>query len=81
VLLLAPCGFDVARAAREGAALLERAEWCWARACDVWALDGNALTSRPGPRLVDAVETMAAVFAPALFDVPNAAYARRVVEG
>jgi iron complex transport system substrate-binding protein len=81
VLLLAPCGFDVARAEREGAALLELAEWRWARGCDVWALDGNALTSRPGPRLVDAVETMAAVFAPALFDAPNGAYARRVVDG
>ena len=81
VLLLAPCGFDVERAACEGAALLERGEWCWARACDVWALDGNALTSRPGPRLVDAVETMAAVFAPALFDAPNRAYARRIGDG
>jgi iron complex transport system substrate-binding protein len=81
VLLLAPCGFGVTRAEREGAALLGRAEWRWARACEVWALDGNALTSRPGPRLVDAVETMAAIFAPALFDAPDDAYARRVVDG
>jgi iron complex transport system substrate-binding protein len=78
VLLLAPCGFDVERAVREGAALLGRAEWRWARACEVWALDGNALTSRPGPRLVDAVETMAAIFAPALFERPSVRYARRV---
>jgi iron complex transport system substrate-binding protein len=78
ILLLAPCGFDVERAVREGAALLERAEWRWARACEVWALDGNALTSRPGPRLVDAVETIAAIVAPALFERPSARYARRV---
>jgi iron complex transport system substrate-binding protein len=78
VLLLAPCGFDVERAVREGAALVERAEWRWARACAVWALDGNALTRRPGPRLVEAVETMAAIFAPALFERPSVEYARRV---
>jgi len=78
VLLFAPCGFDVDRAAREAAALLARDEWRWASACNAWALDGNALTSRPGPRLVDAIEVMSAIFAPALFEPPSAAYARRI---
>jgi iron complex transport system substrate-binding protein len=78
VLLFAPCGFDVDRAAREGAALLARDEWQWASACTCWALDGNALTSRPGPRLVDAIETIAAIVAPTLFGVPDPAYARPV---
>jgi iron complex transport system substrate-binding protein len=78
VLLFAPCGFDVDRAAREAAALLARDEWRWASGCAAWALDGNALTSRPGPRLVDAIETMAAIFAPTLFAAPDAAYARRI---
>ena len=78
VLLFAPCGFDVDRAAREARALLAREEWQWASACACWALDGNALTSRPGPRLVDAIEVMAGIFAPDLFPGATGTYARRV---
>ena len=79
VLLFAPCGFDVSRAEREVRALLARSEWSWARGCEAWALDGNALTSRPGPRLANAVEVMASIFAPALFAPPSPLYARVVL--
>lgn len=78
VLLFAPCGFDLTRAAREADALLAGDDWRWARGRAAWAIDGNALTSRPGPRLVDAIESMAAIFAPTLFALPDAAYARRL---
>jgi iron complex transport system substrate-binding protein len=78
VLLFAPCGFDVDRAAHEADALLETDEWRWARDRTAWALDGNSLTSRPGPRLVDAIEVMAAIFAPDLFEKPIDTYAIEV---
>ena len=78
VLLFAPCGFDVERAAREARALLASEAWSWARGREAWALDGNALTSRPGPRLVDAIEVMASLFAPALFDAAEPVHARRL---
>ena len=78
VLLFAPCGFDVSRAEREARALLASSEWTWARGCEAWAIDGNALTSRAGPRLADAVEVMASIFAPALFPPPSRSYARRL---
>jgi len=78
VLLIAPCGFGVDRAAREGAALLASEEWSWAEEIEAWALDGNALTSRPGPRLADAVEVIAALLTPRLFAAPPALYARRL---
>lgn len=78
VLLFAPCGFDASRAAREADALLATDPWRWARDRVAWAIDGNSLTSRPGPRLVDAVEVLAAIFAPDLFAPPDAANARRV---
>jgi iron complex transport system substrate-binding protein len=78
VLLFAPCGFDVGRAAREAEALLRTDAWEWARDRSAWALDGSALTSRPGPRLVDAIEGMAAILAPGLFVAPDWRYARRV---
>jgi iron complex transport system substrate-binding protein len=78
LLLFAPCGFDAERAEREARALLDTDGWSWARGRRAWALDGNALTSRPGPRLADAVEVMAAIVAPALFPAPARRYARRV---
>ncbi len=78
VILFAPCGFDVVRAEHEARALLATSEWSWARGCEAWALDGNALTSRAGPRLADAVEVMAAIFAPSLFAPPLPVYARKL---
>ena len=80
VILFAPCGFDVERAASEAETLLATESWRWARDRAAWALDGNALTSRPGPRLVDAIETMAAIFAADLFEAPKAGYAREIRE-
>jgi iron complex transport system substrate-binding protein len=76
LLLFAPCGFDVERSERDARALLATNEWSWARDIPAWALDGNALTSRPGPRLADAVEVIAAIIAPALFAAPPSHYAR-----
>jgi iron complex transport system substrate-binding protein len=76
LILVAPCGFDVTRAEQEGRAMLASTQWGWARERDVWALDGNALTSRAGPRLADAVEVIAAIVAPTLFDPPISDYAR-----
>ncbi len=67
VILIAPCGYDLARATSEGRRLLASPEWEWARTRRVFALDGNALVSRPGPRLIDGVEAFARCFNPSLF--------------
>jgi iron complex transport system substrate-binding protein len=58
LVVVALCGFAVARARREMAELADRD----ARALlerRVEFLDGNAYTSRPGPRLVDAADILA----------------------
>ena len=58
LVVVALCGFDVERARRELALITDRD----ARALldrRVEFLDGNAYTSRPGPRLVDAAEILA----------------------
>ena len=57
VVVVALCGFDIPRAQAELAAVTDRQ----ARALlgrRVEFLDGNAYTSRPGPRLVDAAEML-----------------------
>ncbi|MES2179442.1 MAG: ABC transporter substrate-binding protein [Gemmatimonadota bacterium] len=78
LLIFAPCGFDAERSARESRALLATPAWDWARDIEAWAIDGNALTSRPGPRLADAIEVLSAIMAPSLFDAPSPHYARRL---
>ena len=80
LILFAPCGFDVHRAEHESRALLATSDWAWAGNKRAWAVDGNALTSRPGPRLADAIEVMAAIVAPTLFAPPARSYARPVNE-
>lgn len=65
VLVLMPCGFSIERTQRE-AARLTAAPW-WralpaARSGRVYLVDGPALFNRPGPRLVDGVELLAALF-------------------
>jgi|HubBroStandDraft_3_1064219.scaffolds.fasta_scaffold65864_2 iron complex transport system substrate-binding protein len=78
VILVAPCGYDAARAADAAVALLAQPEWHWARKRRVWALDANRLTSRPGPRLADGIETIASILHPALFAAPAVGFARNI---
>ena len=58
VVLVAPCGFGEERARREFAAVTDpSARALFGRRVEF--LDGNAYTSRPGPRLVDAAAILA----------------------
>lgn len=76
IVFVAPCGFGVDRSVAEARAAI--ASQPWLASAQVWALDANALTSRPGPGVVDGIEVMAAVIAPALFRAPAPHVARRV---
>jgi iron complex transport system substrate-binding protein len=78
LLVVAPCGYDVERAASAARELLARDEWVWAGGIPVWAVDANSLLSRPGPRLVNGIETLAAIMHPDLFPVAAASNAVRV---
>jgi iron complex transport system substrate-binding protein len=57
VLLVAPCGFDEARAGREVERVADRIATTGARRTVVF--DGSAYFNRPGPRLVDSLELLA----------------------
>ena len=70
VLVFAPCGYGLERAAREAEMVLSREEWRWARELEAWAIDANALASRPGPRVVEGVEVLAGIMHPDLFGPP-----------
>lgn len=58
LLVIAPCGFDRARAVQEVAAVRDRVNSVGARKLVV--LDGSAYFNRPGPRLVDSLEVLVA---------------------
>ncbi len=76
VVVIAPCGYDLARATTEGERLLALPDWAWARDARVFAIDANAFASRPGPRLVDGVELLARLFNPPLFTPIDPLFAR-----
>jgi len=62
LVVVALCGFDVPRARRETAAVTDP-DGRALLSGRVAYLDGNAYTSRPGPRLVDAAELLAPLMA------------------
>ncbi len=78
VVVVAPCGYDLARAAEEAAGLVGRPGWGWLAGRAVWAVDANAYVSRPGPRLADGVELFARIFHPGLFGAPDPTRAARI---
>lgn len=59
-VVIALCGFDIVRGRREAAEVQDN-EALRLFSQGVEFLDGNAYTSRPGPRLVDATEQLAAL--------------------
>ncbi len=60
MIIVMLCGFGVERAASELRALNSLDAAGTLRTAPVWILDGNAYTSRPGPRVVDAAERIRA---------------------
>jgi iron complex transport system substrate-binding protein len=69
-VLVKPCGFDLARTRAEYAGLgelLAAMPWPAVRAGRVWVADGNAYFNRPGPRLVESLEILAACLDPETF--------------
>ncbi|HEY3280290.1 MAG TPA: ABC transporter substrate-binding protein [Gemmatimonadales bacterium] len=59
IVVIALCGFDVPRARRELAATTDPDAQALFASARVVFLDGNAYTSRPGPRLVEGAEILA----------------------
>jgi len=70
VILVVPCGFDIARSRRDMPALTQRQGWHDLRAVRgrrVYLADGNHYFNRPGPRLAESLEILAEVLHPTVF--------------
>jgi len=66
LVVVAPCGFDHTRAAREAALP--------PLACRTVAVDSNAYYARPAPRLADGIAQLAFLIHPDLVDDPGLPY-------
>ncbi|MDT4948465.1 MAG: iron complex transport system substrate-binding protein [Pseudonocardiales bacterium] len=75
VVVVSPCGFHLDGAARQAQVVLAQLP-----DVPVWAIDGDGLIVRPGPRLVAGVEALAAILHPdAVPPAPQAV--RRILRG
>jgi iron complex transport system substrate-binding protein len=67
VLIVAPCGFDLERTAREMHWMTARPGWrdlAAVRAGRVYLADGNRYFNRPGPRVVETLEALVEMLHP-----------------
>jgi iron complex transport system substrate-binding protein len=65
IVLVTPCGFHLDGAAAQAAAVTQHFP-----GAQVWAIDGDGLVVRPGPRLIDGVEAIAAILHPGAVPAP-----------
>jgi iron complex transport system substrate-binding protein len=87
VIVIMPCGWDIARSSAEMHWLSSRPEWGHLRAVRhgrVAMTDGNQFFNRPGPRVVESAEILAEIIHPEAFDFGHRGIAWepwRAVEG
>jgi len=74
LLLVAPCGFDLARSQQEARSLSELPGFgnlSAIRSGRAFVIDGNSYLNRSGPRIVDTLEILAYLIRPDLFAPPE----------
>jgi iron complex transport system substrate-binding protein len=74
MVLVTPCGFHLDGAAEQA----ERVQDHFPGA-QVWAIDGDGLVVRPGPRLIDGVEAIASILHPGVVPQAKDGQLRRTV--
>ncbi|GIE97342.1 ABC transporter substrate-binding protein [Paractinoplanes rishiriensis] len=73
IVLVTPCGYHLGGAVEQAEAVVPHFP-----GAQVWAIDGDGLVVRPGPRLVDGVEAIAAVLHPDAVPAPPPGSVARV---
>lgn len=73
LVLVAPCGFRLDAAVEQAATVTDLIP-----EIPVWAIDADGLVVRPGPRLVDGVEAIAAVLHPDAMPAPGPGRVARI---
>jgi iron complex transport system substrate-binding protein len=73
IVLVTPCGFHLVGAVEQAETVVPHFP-----GAQVWAIDGDGLVVRPGPRLVDGVEAISAILHPGAVAIPPAGSIARV---
>jgi iron complex transport system substrate-binding protein len=73
LVIVAPCGYHLAGAVSQASAVTKALP-----GVPVWAIDADSLVVRPGPRLVNGVEAIAAILHPDVMPAPPAGSIARV---
>ena len=73
VVVVSPCGYHLADAAEQAQVVIRALP-----GVPVWAIDGDGIVVRPGPRLVNGVEALAAILHPDVAAVAPEGSVRRV---
>lgn len=71
VIVINPCGFDIPRTLKETSLLTSKPGWKNLKAVKenrVYVADGNQFFNRPGPRVAEAIEMLAEIFHPDIFN-------------
>jgi iron complex transport system substrate-binding protein len=71
VIVVFPCGFDIARTRQELSVLQNHSVWQGLSAVKkrrVYLADGNQYFNRPGPRLVESIQILAEILHPKMFE-------------
>ena len=76
IAVFMPCGYHLDRAVTEAQALLEQPALGGVE--QLWVVDADAYFSRPGPRVVDGTELLAAILHPGTFGPPDPERATRL---
>jgi iron complex transport system substrate-binding protein len=74
VLVIAPCGFEIARTKQEMDLLTKRRGWTGIKAVatnQIYLADSDLFTQPSASTLVDGIELLAALFHPQLFSIPS----------
>jgi iron complex transport system substrate-binding protein len=71
IVIVAPCGYHLAGAAEQATVVADALP-----GPAIWAIDADGIVVRPGPRLVDGVEAIAAILHPSV--VPASSAVRRI---
>jgi len=83
MLILSPCGFDLAQVIEQAKELTTHPGWKNIPAVQkghVFAVDANSYFARPGPRVVDGIELLAHLFHPEEFEWTGPKDAYRVLD-
>jgi iron complex transport system substrate-binding protein len=70
IIIVTPCGFDIARTLKEMPLLSNKKEWGDLQAVkqsQVFVADGNQYFNRPGPRVAESLEILAELLHPQVF--------------